>query len=438
MRYIEIAGETTLRGKVSVPGSKNSSLALLAAACLAQEPVTISGVPDIQDVHVISEIMKGIGFRLDRSADGSVTVSRSGPPGGHLDIRLSSAYRASYYFIGSLLAQTGHVSIGYPGGDDFVSRPIDQHLKAFEAMGAKVELFENHFTVKADRLQGAEIFFDVITSGATMNAMMAAVLAKGTTILRGAAVDPEVVDTANFLNQMGARIRGAGTSEIRIEGVDSLGGCRYSVIPDRLIAGSFLAAAAATRGQVTVEGVIPEHLRSAIVKLKEAGLEPVVREHSISVDGDVRLNAIRIRTAMYPGFATDLQQPFTPMLLRASGRSLISEKVFPKRFSHVEQLRRMGAQITMRGSTAIIQGGTPLKGDWVHAAEIRAGVCLLIAGMMAKGVTRLTGVEHLERGYADIIGSFRHLGASLKLSEELDSALLPETEPFRKAGNTNG
>lgn len=420
MRYIEITGETPLRGKVKVPGSKNSSLALLAAACLSEEPVVISGVPMIQDVHVISEIMRGIGFQLVRGDDETVTVSRSGPISGQLDLKLTSAYRASYYFIGSLLARTGKVTIGYPGGDDFVSRPIDQHLKAFEAMGAKVELHETHYTVTAERLKGAEIFFDVITSGATMNAMMAAVLAEGTTVLRGAAVDPEVVDTANFLNQMGARIRGAGTSEIRIEGVSELGGCQYQVIPDRLIAGSFLAAAAATRGCVTVEGVIPEHLRSALVKLREAGLEPVVREQTITLDGDVRLNALRIRTAMYPGFATDLQQPFTPMLLRASGRSLVSERVFPKRFSHVEQLRRMGAEISMRGPTAVIQGGAPLRGEWVHASEIRAGVCLLIAGLMAKGVTRLTGVEHLERGYADIIGSFRQLGASLRLSEDVE------------------
>lgn len=418
MRYIKIAGETVLRGKVRVPGSKNSSLALLAASCLAEEPVSLSGVPLIQDVLVIAEMMRGIGFRLDRLSDGTVTVARTGPISGELDIKLASAYRASYYFIGSLLAKTGRVTIGYPGGDDFVSRPIDQHLKAFEAMGAKVELHETHYTVSADRLVGAEIYFDVVTSGATMNAMMAAVLAKGTTVLRGAAVDPEVVDTANFLNQLGARIRGAGTSEIRIDGVDALGGCHYTVIPDRLIAGSFLAAAAATRGQVTVEGVIPEHLRSALVKLREAGLEPVVRDQTISLDGDVRLNALRIRTAMFPGFATDLQQPFTPMLLRASGRSLVNDKVFPKRFSHVEQLRRMGANITMKGSTATIQGGAPLVGEWVHASEIRAGVCLLIAGMMAKGVTRLTGVEHLERGYEDIIGAFRQLGADLRLSED--------------------
>lgn len=431
MRYIEIAGGTALRGKVKAPGSKNSSLALLAAACLSEGPVAVSGVPMIQDVHVMARLMADVGFRLDRSQDGTVTISRTGPVSGELDLALSSSYRASYYFIGSLLAQTGRVTIGYPGGDDFVSRPIDQHLKVFEAMGARVELHETHYVVSADRLKGADIYFDVITSGATMNAMMAAVLARGTTVLRGAAVDPEVVDTANFLNMMGARIRGAGTSEIRIEGVDGLAGCRYTVIPDRLIAGSFLAAAAATRGRIIVEGVIPEHLRSALVKLREAGLEPVVRDQAVELDGDARLNALRIRTAMYPGFATDLQQPFTAMLLRSAGRSLVSDRVYPKRFGHVDQLRRMGADIAMKGSTAVIRGGAPLHGDWVHASDIRAGVSLLIAGMMAEGVTRLTGVEHLERGYEDIIGSFRRLGASLRLSEDADGN---GRQAFRSSG----
>lgn len=431
MRYIEIAGGTALRGKVKAPGSKNSSLALLAAACLSEGPVAVSGVPMIQDVHVMARLMADVGFRLDRSQDGTVTISRTGPVSGELDLALSSSYRASYYFIGSLLAQTGRVTIGYPGGDDFVSRPIDQHLKVFEAMGARVELHETHYVVSADRLKGADIYFDVITSGATMNAMMAAVLARGTTVLRGAAVDPEVVDTANFLNMMGARIRGAGTNEIRIEGVDGLAGCRYTVIPDRLIAGSFLAAAAATRGRIIVEGVIPEHLRSALVKLREAGLEPVVRDQAVELDGDARLNALRIRTAMYPGFATDLQQPFTAMLLRSAGRSLVSDRVYPKRFGHVDQLRRMGADIAMKGSTAVIRGGAPLHGDWVHASDIRAGVSLLIAGMMAEGVTRLTGVEHLERGYEDIIGSFRRLGASLRLSEDADGN---GRQAFRSSG----
>lgn len=417
MRYMEIRGSGPLNGTIKIPGSKNSSLALLAAACLSDEAVTLSGVPFIYDVQAIGAIMKGIGFDLQRMDDGEVVVSGEHKPSGDLDIDLTSSYRASYYFVGALLAKCKRVTIGYPGGDDFVSRPIDQHMKVFEAMGAKVELYERHYVVSAERLVGADIYFDVITSGATMNALMLAALADGTTMLRGAATDPEVVDTANLLIQMGARIRGAGTSEIRIEGVPSLHGCSYSVIPDRLIAGSYLAAAAATRGKVTLEGVIVEHMSAVLRKLEEAGLEPIVRDQTITLDGDVPLKAVRVRTAMYPGFATDMQQPFSAMLLRANGRSIITEKVYPKRFSHIDQLRRMGAQIEMRGTSAFIQGGIPLHGDWVHATDIRAGVCLLIAGLMTDGITRLTGIEHLERGYEDIITSFKQLGAQIAWKE---------------------
>lgn len=418
MKVIEIQGSIPLSGTVKIPGSKNSSLALLVASCLADEPVVLSGIPFIYDVQAIASIMIGIGYSLHRTAEGDVIVqSDGGPIHGELDIQLTSSYRASYYFIGSLLAKCGSVTIGYPGGDDFVSRPIDQHLKVFEALGATVKMEKQYYTVSADKLIGADIYFDMVTSGATMNALMAAVLAEGTTVLRNAAVDPEVVDTANLLIQMGAKIRGAGTSVIRIDGVKALQGCRYTVIPDRLIAGSYLAAAAATRGEITIDGVIPEHLRSALIKLEEIGLEPVVRDQSISLCGDVPLRAVRIRTGMYPGFATDLQQPFTAMLLRAGGRSIITEKVYPRRFSHVNQLRRLGADISQRGASAMINGGVPLHGDWVHATDIRAGVSLMIAGMMAEGTTHLTGVEHLERGYEDILAAFQQLGACINLVE---------------------
>ena len=421
MKYIEIEGSGALAGTIRIPGSKNSSLALLAAACLSEEPVRISGVPEIYDVKAIEGVMESAGIRMMRESGGKIAIDASGVTGGDLDIKLTSTYRASYYFIGSLLARTGKVTIGYPGGDNFVHRPIDQHLKVFQALGATVELFPTHYTVKADRLTGADIYFDVVTSGATINAMLAATLAEGTTWIGNAAMDPEVVDTANMLNQMGARIRGAGTSRIRIDGVKRLKGCDYTVIPDRLIAGAFLAAAAATRGQITVEGVIPEHLGSCLAKLQECGARVEVKDQSITAYGDLPIRATRIRTGMYPGFATDLQQPFTAMLLRAPGRSIVTEKVYPKRFSHVDQLNRMGADVELRGASAIIQGGKPLKGDWVHAADIRAGVCLLIAGVMAEGKTRLTGVEHIERGYSNAIDAFRSLGAKMRLVSGTDA-----------------
>jgi UDP-N-acetylglucosamine 1-carboxyvinyltransferase len=417
MKYMEIIGGTPLMGTIKIPGSKNSSLALMAAACLTDEPVTLLGIPHIYDVQAIEDIMKGTGITLHRIDNGDIVIHASDLSNAELDKNLTSTYRASYYFIGALLARCGKVTIGYPGGDDFVSRPIDQHLKFLEALGATITLCEGYYEVEATRLQGADIYFDVITSGATMNAILTACLATGTTILRNAATDPEVVDTANLLNQMGARIRGAGTNRIRIEGVEKLHGCTYQVIPDRLIAGAFLAAAGATRGSVTVDGVIPEHLNSCISKLQEIGLEVTVGEQSVHVNGDVTLKATRIRTGMYPGFATDLQQPFTAMLLRAAGRSIINDKVYPKRFSHIDQMRRMGATIEVKGASAFIQGGAPIHGDWVHATDIRAGVSMIIAGLMAEGTTRLTGVEHIERGYADAIQSFCQLGANIQLKE---------------------
>lgn len=415
MKWIEVTHSAPLRGTIRIQGSKNSSLALLAASCLADEPVTLCGIPDIFDIRVIEQLMSNIGAVVKRMPGGELIIDPRTIVTGQLDKENTSAYRASYYFVGALLAKFRKVCIGYPGGDDFVSRPIDQHIKLFKAMGAKIVFFEDYYVVEADKLKGADIFFDVITSGASINAMLAAVLAKGTTILRNAALDPEVVDTANLLNQMGAQIRGAGTSTIRIDGVDQLGGCTYSVIPDRLIAGSFLMAAGATKGCITVEGVIPEHLNSFLLKLKEIGLGIETKEHSVTAYGDVRLKATRVRTAMYPGFATDLQQPLTAVLLHASGRSIISDKVYPQRFNHIQQLLRMGAQIDLRGGTAFIQGNQPLHGSMVHASDIRAGVCLAFAGMTAEGKTMITGVEHIERGYEHFIQAFCSLGSNMKL-----------------------
>lgn len=406
-----------MNGSIRIPGSKNSSLALMAAACLTAEPVVLSGIPSIYDVYAIKGIMNGVGILLETLDNGDIHINAANLSGGELDLELTASYRASYYFIGALLARCGKVTISYPGGDDFVSRPIDQHVKVFEALGAKIRFEEKHYVVEADRLRGADIFFDVITSGATINAMLAAVLAEGATVLRNAATDPEVVDTANLLTSMGARIRGAGTETIRIQGVEALSGCAFTVIPDRLIAGAFLAAAGATRGQITVEGVIPEHLGACLSKLEECGLAVAVADAGITVSGDVPLRANRIRTAMYPGFATDLQQPFTAMLLRAEGRSIVTDRVYPKRFSHIEQLRRLGADVHVKSGSAFIQGGAPLRGNWVHATDIRAGVCLLIAGLMAEGTTWLTGVDHIERGYADAVASFQSLGATISLEE---------------------
>jgi UDP-N-acetylglucosamine 1-carboxyvinyltransferase len=424
MKYIQAEYSGPLNGTVQIPGAKNSSLALLAAACLADDIVTLEGIPRIDDVRIIAEICQDIGMEM-KMEGGSVTIDPRWIHTAVIDPGKASSYRASYYFAGALLSKFGSVTIGMPGGDNFVSRPIDQHIKAFQALGAQVQIFEDYYVVVASELNGAEIYFDTITSGATINAMLAAVRAKGRTLLCNAAVDPEVVDTANFLNRLGARIYGAGTDRIRIEGVSYLNGGTHTVIPDRLIAGAFLMSAGINGGQVTVMDVIPEHLGSCLYKLQEIGIHIETGENHITAYGSGTLKATRIRTGMYPGFATDLQQPMTALLLQAKGKSIVTERVYPKRFAHVPQLRRLGAEIELRKESAFIRGGLPLQGGWVHATDVRAGTSLLLAGLAAEGNTCITGIEHIERGYEDVIGNFRSIGAKLSI-RELDSQEMPD------------
>ncbi|WP_159882171.1 UDP-N-acetylglucosamine 1-carboxyvinyltransferase [Paenibacillus puerhi] len=418
MRYIEVEPSGPLQGTVQIPGSKNSSLALLAAACLADDKVKLEGIPAIDDVKVIARIGQEIGLGWDWQPTGELWLDPRYIHSAMIDPGKAGSYRASYYFVGALLAKFGRVTLGFPGGDDFTQRPIDQHIKTFQALGAKVVFTEDHYIVEAKELRGADIYFDTITSGATINAMLAAARARGRTNLYNAAVDPEVVDTAAFLNSLGARIYGAGTDRIRIEGVPYLNGGSHTVIPDRLIAGAFLMAAGITGGTITVNDVIPEHMGSCLAKLEECGIGLEVRESGVTAYGGQPIRASRIRTSMYPGFATDLQQPMTALLTRAQGKSIITERVFPNRFNHVPQLRRMGADIEVRQESAFIHGGRPLSGGFVHATDVRAGTCLVLAGLSAEGKTYITGVEHLTRGYDNVIGSFASIGAVLKLRED--------------------
>lgn len=428
MKYIQADYSGPLNGTVHIPGAKNSSLALLAAACLADNIVTLEGIPSIDDVRIIADIGRDIGMKLKQEG-GQVIIDPRWIDSSVIDPRKASSYRASYYFAGALLSKFGKVTIGLPGGDDFVSRPIDQHIKVFKALGAQVHIFEDYYEVEAVELKGADIYFDTITSGATINAMLAAALAKGQTQLHNAAVDPEVCDTATFLNQLGARIYGAGTEHIRIEGVPYLNGGTHTVIPDRLIAGAFLMAAGLHGGQVTVKDVIPEHLGSCLAKMKEIGMDVECGESQITAYGTGSLKATQIRTGMYPSFATDLQQPMTALLLQAKGESIVTDRVYPKRYAHVPQLRRLGAEIELRQESVFIRGGIPLKGGWVHATDVRAGTCLLLAGLAAEGSTCITGVEHIERGYEDIIGSFRSIGAKVSM-RELDSQQYSGRNPY--------
>ncbi len=414
MRWLEVNCSKPLNGKIKAPGSKNSSLALFAACCLSDEPVNITNIPQISDVKVVVQILTSIGASVSKE-NGIYTIDPRNIHTAEIDPNLSSAFRAAYYFVGALLAKHHKVSIGYPGGDNFVSRPIDQHIKGLKALGARVTMHDTYYTLEADSLTGSEVFFDVVTGGATINVMLAAALASGKTTLYNAAKDPEVVDTAVLLNKMGAHIYGAGTDTIRIQGVSSLGGCTHSAAPDRLIAGAYLIAAGITEGTLTVEDVIPEHLEPCMVKLSEIGLSFEQTDSSVTVHGEGRKRATRIRTGKYPMFESDFQQPVTVLLLKAAGRSIISDRIYPKRFNHCEQLNRMGADITVRNGVARINSHRALKGAWVHAGDIRAGTALVLAGLMADGVTRITGVEHIERGYEDIVRDIRLLGADISL-----------------------
>lgn len=417
MRWIEVKRSGPLKGCIEVPGSKNSSLALLTACCLGEEPVVLKNVPSISDIEVIKNIGQSIGLKIT-SNDDNIIVDPSNIHSSTIDAEQSSFYRASYYFIGALLAKFKKVTIGYPGGDDFGSRPIDQHVKGLEALGAKFAFYKDYYVVEAEKLIGTNIYFDVITSGATINVILAAVLAEGRTVLLNAARDPEVVDLAIMLNSMGAKIKGIGTDSIIIDGVKKLKGCTHTVIPDRLIAGTFIIAAGATRGNITVKDVIPEHLLSCTAKLEEAGVIIETGDNFINAQSNEILNGINVKTAMYPGFATDLQQPLTSMLLTASSHSTIIDTVYPDRFNHCVQLNRMGADIIFREGSVVIPARRKITGNWVHATDVRAGVSLILAGLIADGTTYITGVEHIERGYPDIIRSFNSLGANISICED--------------------
>ncbi|MEN2465605.1 UDP-N-acetylglucosamine 1-carboxyvinyltransferase [Ornithinibacillus sp. FSL M8-0202] len=413
MQAIRVDYSPTINGVVQIPGSKNSSLALLAAACLSDETIILEGIPNIADFRVIREMGEEVGLKIKREITGDISIDPRFISATDFNPKKSSSFRTAYYFVGALLAKYGKVSVGYPGGDDFVSRPIDQHIKALEMLGATFTYYQDYYVVEAKELRGATIYFDTITSGATINAMLAAVRAKGETVLLNAARDPEVIDTAIFLNKLGANISGAGTATIRITGVNHLTGGTHRVIPDRLIAGSFLIGAGVAGGSVTVTDVIPEHLGSCLTKLQEIGIEIEVEENAITAHSTGTLRASRIRTGMYPSFPTDLQQPMTTLLTQATGKSIIAEKIYPNRFKHVGQLRKMGADIRVRSGVAFVKGKSNLKGAIVTTSDIRAGISLILAGMVAEGTTFITGVDHIERGYEDVVKAFQSLGVHI-------------------------
>lgn len=419
MKKIVINGGHPLKGEVAVSGAKNSVVALIPAIILAEDVVILDGVPAISDVNSLIDIMELMGAKVEREGE-TLAIDPRGVQDVPMPYGKINSLRASYYFYGSLLARFGQAVVGLPGGCDLGPRPIDLHLKAFEAMGAKVSYQGESMRLATDGnpLKGTHIYMDTVSVGATINTMIAASRAQGRTVIENAAREPEIIDVATLLNNMGAHIRGAGTDIITIEGVDRLHGTRHQVIPDRIEAGTYIAMAAAIGEGVKVSNVLYEHLESFISKLEEMGVRMTVEEDSIFVEKQDQLKSVSIKTSPYPGFATDLQQPITPLLLRTQGRGNIRDTIYEKRVNHVAELARMGAKISVLSGQIVYEAPNSLSGAPVKATDLRAGAALVIAGLMAEGRTEITNVEFILRGYSNIIEKLTELGADIQLIED--------------------
>ncbi|WP_085522611.1 UDP-N-acetylglucosamine 1-carboxyvinyltransferase [Tuberibacillus sp. Marseille-P3662] len=413
MDKLMIEGGQRLKGTIQVSGAKNSAVALIPAAILAKDTVTIDQLPNISDVQTLSELLEEIGGTVQLEGD-ALTVDSSQMVSMPLPNGRVKKLRASYYLMGAMLGRFKKAVIGLPGGCNLGPRPIDQHIKGFEALGAEITNEQGAIYLRAEELVGARIYLDVVSVGATINIMLAAVRAKGKTVIENAAKEPEIIDVATLLTSMGAKIKGAGTDVIRIEGVQELHGCRHSIIPDRIEAGTFMAAAAAMGDQVLIDNVIPQHVESLTAKLREMGIQVEIGDDQmmISNSGDP-FKKIDVKTLVYPGFPTDLQQPLTSLLTQADGTSMVTDTIYTSRFKHVDELRRMGADIKVEGSSSIIHGPVTLQGARVRATDLRAGAALVIAGLMADGVTEVTGVEHIDRGYSLLVEKLKGIGAKI-------------------------
>ncbi|WP_341282824.1 UDP-N-acetylglucosamine 1-carboxyvinyltransferase [Paenibacillus sp. FSL H8-0537] len=412
MEKLMIRGGRPLQGTVQISGAKNSAVALVPAAILAESEVVLDNLPHLSDVAVYSEILQDLGAVIDWQGD-MMRIDPSNLKARPMPNGKVKLLRASYYLMGAMLGRFGEAVIGLPGGCNFEPRPIDQHIKGFEALGATVTNEHGSMRISAKELRGAKIYLDVVSVGATINIMLAASRAKGSTLIENAAKEPEIIDVATLLNAMGAKIKGAGTETIRIEGVDSLHGCRHSIIPDRIQAGTYMIIAAATRGDVTIDNVIPKHMEAMTAKLEEMGVTVYEMDESIRIVGAPKYNAIDVKALVYPGFATDLQSPMTSLLTQASGVSILTDYVYSNRFKHVPELARMGAGIRVEGRSAIIEGG-PLNAAKVRAADLRAGAALVIAGLtVPEGITEISGVEYIDRGYDHLVDNLRRLGADV-------------------------
>ncbi|MBR5273302.1 MAG: UDP-N-acetylglucosamine 1-carboxyvinyltransferase [Clostridia bacterium] len=416
MERIIINGGIPLRGEVSICGAKNSVVGLLPAALLAEEGVcVIENIPGISDVSMMFSILESLGAKVRNINANTVEIDSTNITANVVPYEMSKSLRASYYFLGALLGRFQNAHVAMPGGCDFGTRPIDQHIKSFEALGATI-VTDDEMVVHAtaDKLIGSTVYMDVVSVGATINAMLTAVKAKGLTVIENAAREPHIVDIANFLNAMGANIRGAGTDTIKINGVDKLHGCSYSVVPDQIEAGTYMAAVVATGGKALIKNVTPKHLESIMAKLIECGATIEEYDDSLLISREKPLVRCNVKTMPHPGFPTDMQPQFTALLSVASGVSVVTESVWDNRYRYVEQLINMGAQISVDGSIATVTGVEKLRGTRVGATDLRAGAALIIAGLCAEGTTTIEKIEYIERGYENIVEKFSALGADIK------------------------
>ena len=416
-----INGQKPLNGEVYISGAKNAAVAVIPAALLVEGTCRIENIPDIKDVKIITDLLVKLGAKLKHEDNNSITIDAMEVNSYKAEYEMVKSMRASYYLLGALLGRFKNAEVALPGGCDFGFRPMDQHIKGFEALGAKVTIEHGVVKVRAEKLVGTQIYLDVVSVGATINLMLAAVRAEGITTIENAAKEPHVVDVANFLNAMGANVKGAGTDVIKIKGVESLrGGGTYSIIPDQIEAGTFMIAAAATGGDVTVKNLIPKHMESLTAKLMEINVKIVEGEDWIRVIGTDKITKVNIKTLPYPGFPTDLHPPIAVLLCLAEGTSTITEGVWDLRFQYIDELKRMGANIKVEGRIAVIEGVPELSGAPINATDLRAGAAMVIAALVARGTSEIHNVKYIDRGYENIEEKFRNLGADIRREMTVD------------------
>ncbi|RDW20527.1 UDP-N-acetylglucosamine 1-carboxyvinyltransferase [Oceanobacillus chungangensis] len=423
MQKMLIEGGHSLNGMVRISGAKNSAVALLPASILADSPVTLEGLPEISDVHTLGDLLEEIGGQVSWNGQ-AMTINPENMVAMPLPNGKVKKLRASYYFMGAMLGKFNKAVIGLPGGCYLGPRPIDQHIKGFEALGAEVTNEQGAIYLRAKELRGARIYLDVVSVGATINIMLAAVKAKGKTIIENAAKEPEIIDVATLLTNMGAKIKGVGTDVIRIEGVPTLHGCKHTIIPDRIEAGTFAIAAAAQGKEVIIDNVITRHIEPLLAKLREMGVSIEESDEQLLIRPQRILKSVDIKTLVYPGFPTDLQQPFTSLLTRSTGTGVVTDTIYSARLKHIDELRRMNAMIKVEGGSVIVAGPVQLEGAKVKASDLRAGASLIVAGLMANGITEITGLEHIDRGYENITEKLTGLGARVWREEMTEKEVI--------------